>query len=73
VHKGALTADQAASVLMDAASALALARILESPRAANQQPAAAKALVALVDELHSVSARGRRGKLSLVRTMTEPS
>jgi hypothetical protein len=54
-------------------AALALARILDSPRAANQQPAAAKALVALLDELHSVSARGRRGKLSLVHTMTEPS
>ena len=33
-------------------------------------PAAAKVLAALLDKLHSVSARGRRGKLALVRTMT---
>jgi hypothetical protein len=31
---------------------------------------AAKVLAALLDKLHSASARGRRGGLALVRTMT---
>jgi hypothetical protein len=51
--------------------ALALARILDNQRAVSSQPAAAKVLAALLDKLHSVSARGRRGGLALVRTMTE--
>ena len=51
--------------------ALCMARLLDNPKAVNQQPAAAKALAALLDKLHSASGRGRRGNLSLVRTMTE--
>lgn len=49
--------------------ALALARILDTPKAVNQQPAAAKVLASLLEKLRSASARGRRG-LGLVRTMT---
>jgi hypothetical protein len=50
---------------------LALARIMDNPRAVNQQPAAAKVLATLLEKMHSASARGRRGSLALVRTMTE--
>jgi hypothetical protein len=48
-----------------------LARILDNPKAVGSQPAAAKVLASLLDKLRSVSARGRRGGLALVRTMTE--
>ena len=51
--------------------ALALARVLDNPKAVNQQPAAAKVLVALLEKLLSASARGRLGGLSVVRTMME--
>ena len=52
--------------------ALALARLMDNPRAVNQQPAAAKALVTLLDKLlRSASAQGRRGGLALVRAMAE--
>ncbi|HSS23876.1 MAG TPA: hypothetical protein VLL82_05625 [Mycobacterium sp.] len=54
-----------------AQAALALARILDNPRAVNQQPAAAKALAGLLDKLRSASAHGRRGGLALVRAMAE--
>jgi hypothetical protein len=53
-------------------TALALARIMDS-KAVNQQAAAAKVLAALLDKLTSSSARGRRGHLAVVRTMTAPS
>lgn len=53
-----------------AAAALAMARLLDNPRAVSQQPAAAKVLAALLEKLHSASG-GRRGNLALVRTMTE--
>jgi hypothetical protein len=43
----------------------------ERPRAVSTQPAAAKTLAGLLDKLRSASAGGRRGNLSLVRTMTE--
>jgi hypothetical protein len=33
-------------------------------------PAAAKVLTSLLDKLHSASARGRRGNLALVKSMT---
>jgi hypothetical protein len=56
-----------------AQAALALARILDNPKAVNQQPAAAKVLAALLDKLRTASARGRCGNLALVRTMTEKS
>jgi hypothetical protein len=48
-----------------------MARLLDNPKAVNQQPAAAKVLAALLDRLRSASARGRRGELALVRTMPE--
>jgi hypothetical protein len=51
-----------------AAAALALARILDNPKAVSSQPAAAKVLAGL---LRTASAHGRRGHLALVRTMTE--
>ncbi|WP_045380122.1 hypothetical protein [Mycobacterium kyorinense] len=54
-----------------AAMVLALARILDNPRALSAQPAASKVLNTLLDELHSASARGRRGNLSVVRAMTD--
>jgi hypothetical protein len=48
----------------------ALARILDNPKAINQQPAAAKVLAALLEKLRAASARGRRGGLAVVRAMT---
>jgi hypothetical protein len=51
--------------------ALALARIMDNPKAVNQQPAAAKVLAVMLDKLRSASAYGRRRGLALVRTMTE--
>ena len=53
------------------AVALALARLMDNPRVVSTQPAAAKVLVALLEKLRSVSVRGPRGGLALVRTMTE--
>ena len=53
--------------------ALALARILDSPKAVSSQPAAAKVLAALLDKLRAASARGSRGCLAVVRTMTDVS
>lgn len=50
--------------------ALALARTIDDPKATNQRAAAAKVLVALLDKLHSASARGSRGGLAVVRTMS---
>jgi hypothetical protein len=47
-----------------------MARLLDNPKAVNQQPAAAKVLTMLLDKLRSVSARGRRGDLAVVREMT---
>lgn len=37
-----------------AQAAIALARIMENPRAVSSQPAAAKVLASLLDKLHSV-------------------
>jgi hypothetical protein len=48
-----------------------MARLLDNPKAVNQQPAAAKVLAGLLDKLRSASACGRRGHLAAVRTMTE--
>ena len=53
------------------AIALAMARILDNPRAPSAQPAAAKVLVSVLDTLHQGSAQRRRGSLALVRTMTQ--
>ena len=52
------------------AIATAMARILDSSRAASAQPAAAKVLVSVMDALHKGSAQ-RRGRLALVKSMTE--
>jgi hypothetical protein len=54
-----------------AQAALAVARVLDNPRAVSSHPAAAKVLASLLDKLRAASARGRRGGLALVRTMTE--
>ena len=51
--------------------ALCLARLMDNPKAINQQPAAAKVLAAMLEKLDSASARDRRGGLAVVRTMTE--
>jgi hypothetical protein len=52
---------------------LAMARILDNPKAVSSQPAAAKVLATLLDKLRSASARGSRGGLAVVRTMTDVS
>jgi hypothetical protein len=49
--------------------ALALARIMDNPRAVSSQPAAARQLVAILGTLSRRS--HRRGKLALVKSMTE--
>jgi hypothetical protein len=53
-----------------AQAALALARILDNPKAVNQQPAAAKVLLSMLEKLRSASPAGRRG-LAVVREMTK--
>jgi hypothetical protein len=50
--------------------ALAMARILDSPRSPSPQPAAAKVLVAVLEMLRKGSAQGRRGSLAVVRAMS---
>jgi hypothetical protein len=50
--------------------ALALARIMDNPKAVNQQPAAAKVLISMLEKLRSASPAGRRG-LAVVREMTK--
>jgi hypothetical protein len=51
--------------------ALAMARLLDNPKAVNQQPAAAKVLSGLLDKLATASAGGRCGRLSVIKSMTE--
>ncbi|MDT7723310.1 MAG: hypothetical protein QOE94_4321 [Mycobacterium sp.] len=53
------------------AAAVAMARILDNPKAVSSQPPAARVLTSLLDKLRSASAQGRRGRLAVVRTMTE--
>jgi hypothetical protein len=48
-----------------------LARLLDHPHAVSGQPAAAKVLTALLDKLHSASARGSPGGLAVVRMMSD--
>ena len=62
-----LTQAQARPGLVQAA--LAMARILDSPKAVNQQPAAAAKLADLLDKLHK-GADARKSKLAAVRSMT---
>jgi hypothetical protein len=54
-------------------TALALARIMDNPKAVSHQAAAAKVLTTLLDKLRSASGRGRRGNLSVVKSMTTSS
>jgi hypothetical protein len=54
-----------------AAAALALARVLDNPPAISSHASAAKVLATLLDKLRAASARGRRGGLAMVRTMTD--
>ena len=51
-------------------AALAMARVLDNPKAVSSQPPAAKVLATLLDKLRSASALGRRGRLAEVRAMT---
>ena len=51
--------------------ALAMARLLDNPRAVNQQLSAAKVLTSLLDKLHQAGATARRGHLAVVRSMTK--
>jgi hypothetical protein len=53
-----------------AAVAVCLAQLLDNPQGRNQYAAAAKVLTSLLDKLRSASAHGRRGNLSLVKSMT---
>jgi hypothetical protein len=53
-----------------AAAALAMARVLDHPRAHSSKPAAAKQLVMVLDVLHKGAARRPRGGLAAVRQMT---
>jgi hypothetical protein len=54
-----------------AQTALALARVLDNPKAINQKAAAAKVLSGLLDKLATASAGGRRGRLSVVKSMID--
>jgi hypothetical protein len=53
------------------AAAVAMARILDNRKAASSQPPAACVLTTLLDTTRTASARGRRGRLAVVGTMTE--
>ena len=52
-----------------AAVALALARVLDNPKAVSTQPAAARVLITTLDRLHS-SLTQPRGRLAAVRALT---
>lgn len=52
-----------------AAAALALARVLDNPKAMSTQPAAARVLITTLDKLHS-SLTQPRGRLACVRALT---
>lgn len=58
---------------MVAIAALAMARILDNPKAVTTQPPAAKVLATLLDKLRTASASGRRGHLAVVKSMTASS
>jgi hypothetical protein len=54
-----------------ALGALAMVRLLDRSKAVNQHAAAAKVLSGLLDKLATASAGGRRGRLSVIKSMTE--
>jgi hypothetical protein len=54
-----------------AQTALALARVLDSPRAVSSHAPAARVLITLLDKLRQASAPSRRGHLASVRTMSK--
>jgi hypothetical protein len=49
-----------------AEAALALARVLDNPRAVNQKAPPAKVLVTLLDKLRAAGGQRRRGRLAVV-------
>jgi hypothetical protein len=51
-----------------AQAAIAMARIMDNPKAS--QPAAAKVLASVMDKLRTAGAQGRGGRLAVVRTLT---
>ena len=53
-----------------AAIALAMAKILDNPRAKSTQPPAAKVLVNVLETLHKDATQTRRGRLAVVKDMT---
>jgi hypothetical protein len=52
------------------AAAIAMARILDNPKAVSSQPPAARILTTLLEKLRSSSARAHHGRLAVVRTMS---
>lgn len=54
-----------------AAAAVAMAKVLDHPRALSPKPSAAKQLIAALDTLRMASARHRGGGLRAVRAMTD--
>jgi hypothetical protein len=48
-----------------------MVRVLDNPRAVWSHPPAAKVLTAVLDKLSSTSAQNRRGRLAVVRKLTE--
>lgn len=52
------------------AGAIAMARILDNPKAISSQPPAARVLISMLEKLRSGSTT-RRGNLALVKSMTE--
>jgi len=54
-----------------AQAALALGRLIDNPRALSSHPPAARVLAVPLDKLRSTSVQGRRGRLEVVRTLTE--
>lgn len=54
-----------------AQAAVCLARLMDNPKAVNQQPATAKVSASLLDKLRSVSAQGRGHPAAVLRAMTE--
>jgi hypothetical protein len=50
--------------------ALALARVLDNPKAVSTAPGRREGVASLLDKLRTASAQGRRGRLAVVRTLT---
>jgi hypothetical protein len=50
-----------------------MARVLDNPRAVSSAAPAAKVLTTVLDKLHSSAAQSRRGRLAVVRTISDNS